>query len=197
MRALIFSDIHNDLATLRKLIATDADYYIAAGDLVSWAKGLDSCGEILKEKGDRVWVLPGNHESAQQIASFCEKFGLRNFHDQVFEAGGRQFGGLGYSSPTPFNTPGEYTEEELEQRLSKFAGIERLIMVCHAPPQGTDLDRIREGVHGGSRSARKFIEAAQPGHFFCGHIHEGEGREIQMGKTIAVNVGKRGYLLEI
>ncbi len=197
MRALIFSDIHNDLATLRKLMATEADYYIAAGDLVSWAKGLDSCGEILKERGDRVWVLPGNHESAQQIASFCEKFGLRNFHDQVIEAGGRQFGGLGYSSPTPFNTPGEYSEEELDQRLSKFAGIERLVMVCHAPPQGTELDRIRDGVHGGSRSVRKFIDAAQPEYFFCGHIHEGEGREIRMGKTLAVNVGKRGYLLEL
>ena len=197
MRALIFSDIHNDLATLRKLIATDADYYIAAGDLVSWAKGLDKCGEILKEKSDRVWALPGNHESAEQIASFCEKFGLRNFHDQVIEAGGRQFGGLGYSSPTPFNTPGEYSEEELEQRLSKFAGLERLIMICHAPPQGTELDRIRDGVHGGSRSVRKFIDSAQPDYFFCGHIHEGEGREIRIGKTVARNVGKRGYLLEL
>src|SRR6266849_3605411 len=197
MRALIFSDIHNDLATLRKLMATEADYYIAAGDLVSWAKGLDSCGEILKERGDRVWVLPGNHESAQQIASFCEKFGLRNFHDQVIEAGGRQFGGLGYSSPTPFNTPGEYSEEELDQRLSKFAGIERLVMVCHAPPQGTELDRIRDGVHGGSRSVRKFIDAAQPEYFFCGQINEGAGREIRMGKTVARKVGKRGYLLEV
>jgi uncharacterized protein len=197
MRALIFSDIHNDLATLRKLIATDADYYIAAGDLVSWAKGLDSCGEILKEKSDRVWVLPGNHESAEQIASFCAKFGLRNFHDQVIEAGGRKFGGLGYSSPTPFNTPGEYSEEELDQRLKKFTGIEGLVMVCHAPPHDTDLDRIREGVHGGSRSVRNFIDAAQPDYFFCGHIHEGEGRKVRLGKTAAVNVGKRGYLLEL
>jgi len=197
MRALIFSDIHNDLAALRKLIATDADYYIAAGDLVSWAKGLDSCGEILKEKSDRVWVLPGNHESAEQIASFCAKFGLRNFHDQLIEACGRKFGGLGYSSPTPFNTPGEYSEEELDQRLKKFTGIEELVMVCHAPPHDTDLDRIREGVHGGSRSVRKFIDAAQPDYFFCGHIHEGEGRKVRLGKTAAVNVGKRGYLLEL
>ena len=125
MRALIFSDIHNDLAALRKLVGIDADCYIAAGDLVSWAKGLDDCGDILKQKADRVWVLPGNHESAEQIASFCEKFGLRNFHDQVIEAGGRQFGGLGYSSPTPFNTPGEYSEEELDQRLSKFAATRK------------------------------------------------------------------------
>ena len=70
-------------------------------------------------------------------------------------------------------------------------------MVCHAPPQGTELDRIRDGVHGGSRSVRQFIEAAEPEYFFCGHIHEAEGREIRMGKTTAVNLGKRGYLLEL
>lgn len=197
MRVLIFSDIHSDLTALRRLIGTEADRYIAAGDLVSWGKGLDRCGEILKEKAGRVWVLPGNHESAEQIASFCAKFGLTNFHDKLIEAGGRQFGGLGYSSPTPFNTPGEYSEEELEQRLKKFSRIENLVMTCHAPPHDSDLDRIREGVHGGSRSVRQFIEAAQPEYFFCGHIHEAEGREIRMGKTVAVNVGKRGYLLEL
>src|SRR5436190_12600060 len=195
MRILLFSDIHNDLQTLRKLMAAEADYYVAAGDLVSWGKGLDRCGEILKEKGEKVWVLPGNHESAEQIAAFCATFGLRNFHDQSIEAGGRRFGGLGYSSPTPFDTPGEYSEEELARRLAKFSGVD--VMVCHAPPQGTELDRIRDGVHGGSRSVRQFIEAAEPEYFFCGHIHEAEGREIRMGKTTAVNLGKRGYLLEL
>jgi Icc-related predicted phosphoesterase len=70
-------------------------------------------------------------------------------------------------------------------------------MVCHAPPRETELDRIREGVDGGSHSVREFIEANQPDYFFCGHIHEAEGSRIKMGKTIAVNVGKRGYLLEL
>jgi Icc-related predicted phosphoesterase len=197
MRVMIFSDIHNDLAALRRLVGIEADYYIAAGDLVSWGKGLDRCGEILKEKAGKVWVLPGNHESAEQITAFCKKYGLLDFHGELIEAGGRQFGGLGYSSPTPFKTPGEYSEQELTQRLGKFAGVEGLVLICHAPPEGTELDRIREGVHAGSRSVREFIEANQPDYFFCGHIHEGEGREIRMGKTVAVNVGKRGYLLEL
>ncbi len=197
MRVMIFSDIHNDLAALRKVLATDADYYIAAGDLVSWERGLDACGEVLRQKAGKVWALPGNHESAGQIASFCEKFGFRNFHDRTIEAGGRQFAGLGYSSPTPFDTPGEYSEEDLAARLEKFAGIPELILICHAPPYGTDLDRIKEGLHAGSRSVREFIEANQPDYFFCGHIHEAEGREIRMGKTRAWNVGKRGYLLEV
>src|SRR5262245_53571491 len=142
MKVLIFSDIHNNLTALRRLIAVEADYYVAAGDLVSWGRGLDSCGEILREKAGRVWVLPGNHESAEQIASFCAKFGLLDFHGQTMEVGGRKLGGLGYSNPTPFQTPGEYSEEELAERLRRFAGIERLILICHAPPYGTALDQV-------------------------------------------------------
>jgi len=196
VRILIFSDIHNDLSTLRRLIQTDADYYVCAGDLVSWERGLDNCGEVLKAKGENVWVLPGNHESSEENRRFCLKFGLRDIHDELFEVGGVWFGGLGHSSPTPFNTPGEYTEEQLARRLSRFS-MENLIMFCHAPPYGTALDRIREGMHGGSQSVKHFIESSQPEYFFCGHIHEAEGKQIQMGKTTVINVGKRGYLLEL
>ena len=194
---LIFSDIHNDLAALRRLVQIEADYYVAAGDLVSWARGLDSCGEILRERAGKVWAVPGNHESVDQMASFCDKFGFRNIHDQLIEAGGRNFGALGYSSPTPFDTPGEYTEDQLAGRLNKFAGIERLILICHAPPYGTELDRVHEGLHAGSRSVFEFIQANQPEYFFCGHIHEAEGKQVRIGKTVGTNVGKRGYLLEI
>jgi Icc-related predicted phosphoesterase len=42
-----------------------------------------------------------------------------------------------------------------------------------------------------------FIEKSQPHYFFCGHIHEAEGVEIRIGRTIARNVGKAGYLLEL
>jgi len=197
MRLQIFSDIHNDLAALRRLLEADADYYVAAGDLVSWARGLDACGEVLRAKAGKVWALPGNHESAEQIAELCTKFGLRNIHEQLFEEGGRQFAGLGYSSPTPFHTPGEFTEAQLAERLNRFAGVEKLILICHAPPFDTQLDQVKQGLHAGSRSVREFIDKNQPEYFFCGHIHEGEGRQIRMGATTAVNVGKRGYLLEI
>ena len=30
--------------------------------------------------------------------------------------------GLGYSSPTPFDTPGEYSEDQFAARLGRFAG---------------------------------------------------------------------------
>lgn len=196
-RALIFSDIHNDARALEKLMNIDAAYYFAAGDLVSWARGLDKMGEILKRRAERMYVLPGNHESEKDIAAFCNRYGFVNFHGATLDAGGVHIAGLGYSSPTPFNTPGEYSEWELAARLEKFADLTPLVLICHAPPLDTALDRVREGLHAGSRSVREFIEKYQPEHFFCGHIHEAEGVAIQMGLTQARNVGKRGYVLEL
>jgi hypothetical protein len=197
VKALIFSDIHNDKIALEKLMAIDADAYFAAGDLVSWARGLDKMGEVIKGRGDRVYVLPGNHESASDIAEFCERFGFVDFHGATEEIGGVRFAGLGYSTVTPFDTPGEYSEEEIAQRLEKFAAWKPQVLVCHSPPLGTPLDRIKEGLYAGSRAVREFIEKHQPAHFFCGHVHEAEGVVIQIGATRAMNVGKKGYLLEV
>ena len=177
-------------------MAVEADAYVAAGDLVSWARGLDQMAEPMKPHAGRVYVLPGNHESERDIADFCVRHGFTNFHGGQFEMGGMHIAGLGYSTPTPFDTPGEYSETEMARRLENFAGLNPLLLICHAPPLNTALDRIREGLHAGSRSVREFIERHQPLHFFCGHIHEAEGAVIQMGATRAQNVGKIGYLLE-
>lgn len=175
----------------------EADYYFAAGDLVNWARGLDKMGEVMKRRADKMYALPGNHESARDIVALCERFGFVNFHEQTIQIGAMNVAGLGYSSPTPFATPGEYSEDEIAARLQKFANLKPLVLICHAPPLDTALDRIKEGLHGGSRSVREFIEVHQPEYFFCGHIHEAEGVAIQMGSTRARNVGKKGYLLEL
>ncbi|SRR5579875_3467550 len=196
-RLLIFSDIHNDARSLQNLIETSADYYFCAGDLVSWARGLEKMAGVLKPRAERVYLLPGNHESERDIAEFCKRHGFTNFHGAALQVNGTHVAGLGYSGPTPFHTPGEYSEEELAARLSRFAPLKPLILICHAPPFDTELDRIRQGLHGGSRAVREFIEKYQPEYFFCGHIHEAEGVAIQIGATRAQNVGKRGYLLEI
>ncbi len=197
MKLLIFSDIHNDWKALERLLAIEADYYIAAGDLVTWEKGIERAGEILAQRGDKVYVLPGNHESAEMVSGMCARYGLHDLHERHIEVGKWQVAGLGYSSPTPFNTPGEYSEAQIEERLRRFADLQPLVLVCHAPPYGTLLDQIKPGLHAGSRSVREFIEKYQPAHFFCGHIHEAEGVAIEMGRTRAKNVGKAGHLLEL
>lgn len=197
MKLLIFSDIHSDARALERLMAIEADYYFCAGDLVNFSRGIDAMGEILKKRGNRVYVIPGNHESAPQITDLCGRFGLNDFHGGTMEIAGFHVIGLGYSNPTPFDTPGEYSEEQLEERLHQFDGLKPMIAICHVPPFGTMLDRITNLRHAGSSAMREFIRREQPRYFFCGHIHEAAGTQDKLGETSAMNVGRKGYLLDL
>jgi uncharacterized protein len=196
LKLLVFSDIHGDLAALERLMATEADYYIAAGDLVNFGRGLDRVGPLLRSKAERVWVIPGNHESTRDIEKLCLDYGLHNFHGQSFETSGWHVAGLGYSNITPFQTPGEYTEDELERRLEPFATLSPLVLICHCPPKGTTLDEAAPERNFGSTAVKSFLHRVQPRYFFCGHIHEAAGRTAMLGATFGVNVGKKGYLLD-
>jgi Icc-related predicted phosphoesterase len=178
-------------------MSIEADFYFCAGDLVNWGRDLDTMGAILQKRAERVFVIPGNHESAQQITDLCAKFGLRDFHGGQVEMEGFHVTGLGYSNPTPFDTPGEYSEEELETKLHAFDGLKPMISICHAPPFGTMLDRITNLKHAGSKAVRAFLQREQPRYFFCGHIHEAAGAQEKLGETSAMNVGRKGYLLDL
>ena len=196
-RILIFSDIHSDLKSLARLMDTEADYYIAAGDLVNWAKGLDAAGEIMRKRAGKLYVIPGNHESERDITQFCDQFGFESLHGRSVEIDGFHIAALGYSNPTPFDTPGEYSEAQIAQRLVPFATLKPLILICHCPPKDTPLDGAKPGAHFGSTAVAEFISAHQPVRFYCGHIHECEGVVAQIGATIGQNVGRRGALLDL
>lgn len=197
MRLLIFSDIHGDTRALEKLLAQPADIYISAGDLSTFGRALERCGEVLRPLGEKCWVIPGNHETAGENAEFCAKFGFTDFHRQLKPAAGAWLAGLGYSSPTPFDTPGEFSEEEIAEELRAFEGKSPLYLIAHAPPHRTELDRVRFGLHAGSKSVRAWTERVQPRALFCGHIHECAGKRDTLGATECFNVGKAGYLLEL
>jgi Icc-related predicted phosphoesterase len=201
VRVLIFSDIHGDLGALARIVAQPADLYIDAGDLATFGKGLERCGEILKPLGERLWVLPGNHETHKTTRELSERWGFVDFHRQVrpLESVGGvvQWAGLGYSNITPFHTPGEYSEEELADALSAFDGIRPLYLVVHCPPAGTRLDEYAPGKHAGSTAVREWVKREQPAYLFCGHIHEAAGLREVIGTTQCINVGRQGFAVDI
>lgn len=197
MRILIFSDIHGDTRALEKLVAQPADIYISAGDLSTFGKALEKCGDALRPLGEKCWVLPGNHETASQNTTFCREFGLTDFHRQMRQVGGTWLAGLGYSNPTPFNTPGEYTEQQIGEALAQLEGKSPLVLIVHFPPHGTALDQVAPGVHAGSKTLRAWVERVAPTQLFCGHIHENAGKSDTLGATKCRNVGKAGYVLEV
>jgi Icc-related predicted phosphoesterase len=196
-KVLVFSDIHGDTRALEKIVAQPADIYIADGDLSTFGKGLDRCGEILAPLQERLWVLPGNHESHDEIREFCSRFGFVDFHRTVRRIGETHWAGFGYSNITPFKTPGEYTEVEIGEALTAFDGLSRLYLVAHVPPFDSKLDEFAAGKHAGSTALRSWIDRQQPEYLFCGHIHECAGREDLIGQTHCFNVGKPGVVVEV
>jgi uncharacterized protein len=201
VKILIFSDIHGDLRALERIVAQSADLYICAGDLATFGKGLDRCGEVLRPLGERLWVLPGNHESHEDTRAFCQRLGSVDFHRRLrtleSARGATQWAGLGYSNITPFATPGEYTEAEIANALAAFDGRKPLYLVVHCPPLKTKLDEYAPGKHAGSSAVREWVEREQPAYLFCGHIHETAGLSDRLGSTQCFNVGKLGYAIEI
>jgi len=197
VKVLIFSDIHGDVRALTQIVAQPADVYICAGDLATFGKGLETCGKALESLGEKLWVLPGNHETHDDIREFCGRFGFVDFHRRVLETKSTPWAGLGYSNITPFQTPGEYTEEEIAEALAAFGGIAGLHLVIHVPPYGTRLDAYAPGKHGGSTALRAWVEREQPSYLFCGHIHETAGLSDRLGATQCINVGKEGFTVEV
>ena len=197
MKILIFSDVHGDVRALERIVATPADLYIAGGDLATFGKGLDRCGPPLQPLGEKLWVLPGNHETHEASRAFCQRYGFVDFHRQVKPLGATHWAGLGYSNITPFRTPGEYSEDEIAKALAELEGPKPLYLVVHFPPHNTTLDEFSPGKHAGSSMLREWVERVQPAYLFCGHIHEAAGLSERLGATQCISLGKQGYLFEL
>ncbi len=169
----------------------------AAGDLVNFGRGLDRCGEILRRAPAAFTCFKKSTNRRPRSPACAENSACAIFTSSMNSGAAYRVAGLGYSNPTPFHTPGEYSEVDLARRLDGFAGLTPLLLVWHYPAYETALDRVRDGLHAGSTAVRDFLVREQPECFFCGHIHEAAGVSIEIGKTRARDVGKHGYLLEL
>jgi Icc-related predicted phosphoesterase len=113
----------------------------------------------------------------------------------------------GWTNKTPWNTPREYPEEAIAQRLDALAaGLANpagALFNVHVPPYDSRLDtapllgqdlKVRTSMGGevtapvGSTAVRDAIERHQPLVSLHGHIHE-SGGTVRLGRTLAVNAG--------
>ena len=127
-----------------------------------------------------------------------------------------------YVNPTPWNTPREMKESDLEKylekQISRLKDPSRSIFNIHPPPHNTHLDlapKLTKDLkpvviagavqyeHVGSKAVRKVIEKYQPLIGLHGHIHESGGMD-KINRTIVVNPGSeysegvlKGYIIEI
>jgi len=193
MRIVVIGDVHMDLGNYKKIPAVEtADWIIISGDITNYGTR-SAAREIItaaRTVNGRILALPGNLDKTD-VADYLEEEGI-SLHGR-----GRLFDGLGIfgvggSNSTPFNTPIEYSEEELqlllEQGYNQVKTAPHHILVSHAPPLQTKGDRISSGVHVGSKAVRTFIENHQPAFCLCGHIHEARSCD-RIGNTRIINSG--------
>jgi Icc-related predicted phosphoesterase len=130
--------------------------------------------------------------------------------------------GYGYSNITPFDSPRERTEDEIEEELERLVSLlddpSKAIFNIHVPPFDSGLDNapaldynLKVKSYGGqpkyvpvgSTAVRSVIEKYQPMLGLHGHLHESQGA-IHIGKTLCINPGSsystgilKGALIEI
>ena len=179
--------------------------------------------ERLKPLNIKVYISPGNDDDFIVDEVLNSNTFIINPEEKIVEiAPGVTMLSLGYSNPTPWNSPRELPEEELGRRLRPLAeqmsydGIS--IYNIHVPPINTPIDQaakldanwkpIVDGgqvrmIGVGSQSVRDLIMKYQPTLGLHGHVHESAGA-VRLGKTICINPGSeysdgilRGSLLAI
>lgn len=195
MTLLCLSDIHGEGAGLKAVLldAASADLIIVAGDITHFG-GRAAAQEVLRpllETGIRLVAVGGNVDR-EDARRYLGEAGI-DLHARGEIIGGVGFMGLGGGTPSPFGTPWELPDDEasaaLAAGLAPIANAPCKVLVAHAPPRDTDLDRVRSGVHGGSGAVRRFLLSTRVDLCICGHIHESGGKEIDLGGCRCVNVG--------
>jgi Icc-related predicted phosphoesterase len=160
-----------------------------------------------KLNGVRCLVMPGNDDEFEIDAVLAQSTAIENPDGRVVRLGEYQVLSSAWANPTPWDSPRELPEEELEARLEELAaqlepGVPAIFNL-HCPPydSGLDLapqltDDLRVVTKGGeqvivpvgSRAVRNVIERHQPLLGLHGHIHESR-RAATIGRTLCLNPG--------
>ncbi|NPD18473.1 metallophosphoesterase family protein [Alterinioella nitratireducens] len=197
MRILAFSDLHLSRARAADLVAAsvDADLVLGAGDFCGFREGLAEAMEMLADLAAPLIMVPGNHETAEELRA-AARANMRVLHGQGLEEQGLRIFGLGYGIPlSPFGDWSvEMDEDAATLLLDRCTGAD--LLLTHSPPKGL-ADRTATGASVGSAAIRAAIERLQPKLALCGHIHESWGQEGRIGGTLVVNLGPTVHWYEV
>lgn len=203
-----FGDIHEDLGNLGNIPElAGASGALVTGD-ITFAGGITQAAKVLEPIAARVPALYaqiGNMDRGQ-VTGWLEDRGW-NLHARArMLFPGVYAVGVGGSTATPFNTPSEFTEDELARCMEEATAeavrenggtMPVLVLVSHTPPRDSSCDRLQGGGSAGSHAVRAYLEKYHPAVCLCGHIHESRAEE-RIGDTLVINTGplsSGGYAL--
>jgi len=162
----------------------------------------------LKPLGTKVFITPGNDDRFVIDEVLGKSTYVQNPEGKVvWVDDDHEMISMGWSNPTPWNSPRETSEEDLEKKIEAMAikvkNMQNCIFNMHCPPIDTPLDPApkitkdlkaktsggqSETVSAGSRAVRNGIVKYQPLIGLHGHIHESKG-VVNLGRTLCVNPG--------
>jgi len=150
----------------------------------------------------KVYMAPGNDDHFEVDQVIEDSSAIVNCNNNVM-VGDHEMITFAWTNPTPWDTPREKPDEELEPMLedlvAKVKNKSNAIFNFHAPPYGYALDLAPEltkdlvqaadrKVHVGSLAVARMIEKYQPLLGLHGHIHESRGAQ-KIKRTLIVNPG--------
>jgi Icc-related predicted phosphoesterase len=151
----------------------------------------------------KVYMAAGNDDHFEVDKVIEDSKVIVNCNGKNVPVGDHEMITFSWANPTPWNTPREKSDEELEPMLEELCALVKdksnAIFNFHAPPYGYALDlapkldenlvqAADEKIHVGSRAVAKMIEKYQPLIGLHGHIHESRGAQ-KSKRTLLINPG--------
>lgn len=196
MRILFFADTHGDMEALRtiKTKSSDADMIVCAGDISQMEIQLPKIIEYIDTFNKPILMIHGNHEDDRGLRELCEQSenviflhkGVHHVNEYVFMG----YGGDGFSTKDPDFTIVANAFFKKESKNKK------MVLITHGPPYNTVIDNLN-GDNRGNKSYREFIDDVKPHIAVSGHLHENSGKTHSIGRTLFLNPGKDGILVNL
>ena len=198
-------------ALFEKLITETIDHWIQLAQ------------ERLSGTGIKCYISPGNDDTFAIDNHLADSGVVSNPERRVVKIDDtHEMITLGFTNRTPWNSPREVDESQLERMLEQMCAEVKDMTNCifnvHCPPQETSIDQAQaldstlkpivkggqiQMTSAGSLAVRKTIEKYQPLAGLHGHIHESKG-VVKIGRTQCFNPGSeytegilRGLLLDV
>jgi Icc-related predicted phosphoesterase len=191
MDALLLADLHGEFGKIDSFLDLNPEVVFISGDITNMGP-VDSVDSLLTRIDVPCFAVPGNCDP-REILDALEHSDCVCLHGSQINLGRISLVGVGGSNPTPFGTPFELTDKQIDDLLHAAIGkMEKTthnVLISHVPPRGA-LDLVN-GEHIGSASVRRHLKSFDL--VCCAHIHEQRGvAELDGVKIVNPGVAAMG-----
>ena len=202
MKILAFTDTHSEKKHIKALKQAyekyNPDVLVLAGDFTKMGKDISKNLEEL-HFGKKLIFIPGNHEEHKDFDPKLKD--IISIHNDKVVIKNKLFIGCGGGFRGNIEENLKRSKNQLAGWIKEFRNKNKngkVVLVTHRPPKGTTCDYMDEiNEHVGAENIRKFLIKNKIDLSLCGHIHECFGNSDQLEKTLVINPGPTGVIIEI